>query len=122
VKRREAWFESQPDLEPSRLVFIDETWAKTNMARTHGRAPRGERLAQPVTVAHELARALGGRIVQPGGRRALLEGQTGEALGVDRVDLGALEPASWERPTVNRLSRTTSCPAAAVRTAKRFFQ
>jgi transposase len=26
------------------LVFIDETWAKTNMARTHGRAPRGERL------------------------------------------------------------------------------
>jgi transposase len=25
-------------------VFIDETWAKTNMGRTHGRAPRGERL------------------------------------------------------------------------------
>jgi transposase len=25
-------------------VFIDETWAKTNMTRTHGRAPRGERL------------------------------------------------------------------------------
>jgi transposase len=26
------------------LVFVDETWAKTNMTRTHGRAPRGERL------------------------------------------------------------------------------
>jgi transposase len=25
-------------------VFIDETWAKTNMARTHGRCPQGERL------------------------------------------------------------------------------
>jgi len=25
-------------------VFIDETWAKTNMVRTHGWAPRGERL------------------------------------------------------------------------------
>ncbi len=25
-------------------MFIDETWAKTNMARFHGRAPRGERL------------------------------------------------------------------------------
>jgi transposase len=25
-------------------VFIDETWAKTNMTRTHGRAPRGKRL------------------------------------------------------------------------------
>ena len=31
-------------LNPDRLVFIDETWAKTNMARTYGRAPRGERL------------------------------------------------------------------------------
>jgi transposase len=26
------------------LVFIDETWAKTNMTRSHGRAPRGQRL------------------------------------------------------------------------------
>ena len=25
-------------------MFIDETWAKTNMGRTYGRAPRGERL------------------------------------------------------------------------------
>ncbi len=25
------------------LVFIDETWAKTNMTRTHGRAARGQR-------------------------------------------------------------------------------
>jgi transposase len=32
------------DLDPDRLVFIDETWAKTNMARTHGRCPKGERL------------------------------------------------------------------------------
>jgi hypothetical protein len=26
------------------LVFVDETWVKTNMTRTHGRAPRGQRL------------------------------------------------------------------------------
>jgi transposase len=25
-------------------VFIDETWAKTNMTRTHGRCAKGERL------------------------------------------------------------------------------
>jgi hypothetical protein len=25
-------------------VFIDETWAKTNMTRRHGRLPRGTRL------------------------------------------------------------------------------
>ena len=34
----------QPDLDPARLVFIDETWTATNMARTHGRCRRGERL------------------------------------------------------------------------------
>jgi transposase len=33
-------------------VFIDETWASTNMARTHGRAPRGERLRAPITHGH----------------------------------------------------------------------
>jgi transposase len=52
LKRREAWFEAQPDLDPERLVFIDETWAKTNMARTHGRAPRGERLRVGVPHGH----------------------------------------------------------------------
>ncbi len=31
-------------LDPARLVFFDETWTKTNMMRTHGRAPRGQRL------------------------------------------------------------------------------
>lgn len=44
LRRRQAWFDGQSDLEPERLVFIDETWAKTNMARTHGRCRRGERL------------------------------------------------------------------------------
>jgi transposase len=29
-------------------VFIDETWAKTNMTRTHGRCARGERLVAKV--------------------------------------------------------------------------
>jgi hypothetical protein len=43
VKRREVWFEGQLDLDPQRLVFIDETWASTNMARQYGRAPRGQR-------------------------------------------------------------------------------
>jgi transposase len=43
-RRREAWFEGQLDLDPARLVFIDETWASTNMARRYGRAPRGQRL------------------------------------------------------------------------------
>jgi transposase len=50
--RRRDWFEAQPDLEPSRLIFIDETWASTNMARTHGRAPRGQRLRSAIPHGH----------------------------------------------------------------------
>ncbi|MBU2168954.1 MAG: IS630 family transposase [Alphaproteobacteria bacterium] len=43
LKRRRAWFDGQPDLDPARLVFIDETGLSTKMARLRGRAPRGER-------------------------------------------------------------------------------
>ncbi len=50
--RREAWFETQPDPDPQRLVFIDETGASTKMARTRGRAPRGERCRAPVPHGH----------------------------------------------------------------------
>ena len=52
VKRREDWFEGQLDLDPERLVFIDETWASTNMARRYGRAPRGQRLRMSVPHGH----------------------------------------------------------------------
>jgi transposase len=44
ARRRERWKARQATIDPSRLVFIDETWAKTNMTRTHGRCARGERL------------------------------------------------------------------------------
>ena len=52
LKRREDWFDGQLDLDPGRLVFIDETWASTNMARRYGRAPRGERLRVGVPHGH----------------------------------------------------------------------
>ena len=52
LKRREEWFAGQLDLDPERLVFIDETWASTNMARKNGRAPRGERLRASVPHGH----------------------------------------------------------------------
>ena len=54
LMRRKSWFEAQPDLDPDSLVFIDETWASTNMARTHGRALRGERLRAPIPHGHWL--------------------------------------------------------------------
>lgn len=34
------------------MIFIDETWAKTNMTRRRGRAPRGERLIAKVPHGH----------------------------------------------------------------------
>ncbi len=40
------------DLDPARLVFLDETGATTKMARRHGRAPRGERLRASVPHGH----------------------------------------------------------------------
>jgi transposase len=49
---REAWFEAQPELDPARLVFIDETWTTTNMARTRGRCAKGQRLRSPVPHGH----------------------------------------------------------------------
>jgi transposase len=52
VKRRQAWFDSQLDLDPEKLVFVDETWASTNMARKNGRAPRGERLRAGIPHGH----------------------------------------------------------------------
>jgi transposase len=48
ARRRTQWKKYQVRLDPARLVFIDETWAQTNMTRTHGRAPRGERLIAKV--------------------------------------------------------------------------
>jgi transposase len=50
--KREAWFESQLDLDPEKLIFIDETWTTTNMARKCGRAQRGERLRAGVPHGH----------------------------------------------------------------------
>jgi transposase len=50
--RREAWFELQPDLDPAKLVFLDETGATTKMARLRGRSPRGERCRAAVPHGH----------------------------------------------------------------------
>jgi transposase len=48
ARRRVRWKTHQGKLDPTRLVFIDETWAKTNMTRRQGRCARGRRLAAKV--------------------------------------------------------------------------
>jgi transposase len=53
AERRRAWrAEVMPALDPRRLVFVDETWAKTNMTRTRGYAPRGQRLVAAAPHGH----------------------------------------------------------------------
>lgn len=42
----------QLGLKPAKLVFIDETWCKTNMTRLRGRAPKGQRLVAKVPHGH----------------------------------------------------------------------
>jgi transposase len=50
--QRAWWQVQQAGLDPERLVFIDETWAKTNMTRPRGRSLRGTRLVAKVPHGH----------------------------------------------------------------------
>ena len=52
ARRRAQWIKYQGRIEPERLVFIDETWTKTNMAPLRGWAPRGVRLKAKVPHGH----------------------------------------------------------------------
>ena len=48
ARRRRQWKQRQGKISATRLVFVDETWAKANMTRLHGRCPRGQRLIAKV--------------------------------------------------------------------------
>lgn len=52
ARKRLRWKAHQGCLDPRRLVFIDETWTKTNMTRLHGWSPRGQRLLTKVPQGH----------------------------------------------------------------------
>ena len=50
--RREEWSAQQGALDFTRLVFLDESGAKTNMTRLRGRAFEGERLIDTAPHGH----------------------------------------------------------------------
>jgi transposase len=52
ARKRARWKAYQSRLDPARLVFIDETWAKTNMTRLRGWSPRGQKLLAKVPQGH----------------------------------------------------------------------
>lgn len=52
ARRRAQWKKYQNRIEPERLVFIDETWTKTNMAPLRGWSSCGMRLTAKVPYGH----------------------------------------------------------------------
>jgi len=52
ARKRRFWKKYQGRLAPERLVFLDETWAKTNMTRTRGWSPQGQPLLAKVPHGH----------------------------------------------------------------------
>jgi transposase len=52
AEQREAFKKLQQELDPKRLVFLDETWTKTNMTPLRGWAPKGERLVDYAPHGH----------------------------------------------------------------------
>ena len=52
AQRRAEWRVWQCGIDPERLVFLDETWVKTNMTRPRGRSTAGERLVCQVPHGH----------------------------------------------------------------------
>jgi hypothetical protein len=52
ARRRRRWKQHQNKIAAGRLIFIDETWAKTNMTRLHGRCAKGRRLIAKVPHGH----------------------------------------------------------------------
>ena len=52
ARRREQWKRYQGRIDPARLVFLDETWVKTNMAPLRGWGHRSKRLVAHVPHGH----------------------------------------------------------------------
>jgi hypothetical protein len=52
ARKRLRWKPHQRRIEAQRLVFLDETWIKTDMAPLKRWAPRGQRLCAAVAHGH----------------------------------------------------------------------
>jgi transposase len=82
---RQEWQASQPALDATKLVFLDETSASTTMTRARGRAPKGERCVAAVPQGHWQTTTLvaGLRVNQITAPRVMDGPMDGVAFGVD---------------------------------------
>jgi len=122
ARRRRWWLRWQLGVDPSRLVFIDETALRTDMTRLRGRAPKGERLPGAVPCSRwrtsTLVAALGTTGVQCS---MVMEGAMNAeafALFVKQVLVPTLTPgqivvldnlASHKGRNVKRMIRQAGC-------------
>ena len=51
-RRRKRWTRFQARVDPRKLVFIDETWTKTNMSPRYGWGPKGRRVHGSAPFGH----------------------------------------------------------------------
>lgn len=96
ARRRAQWIKYQDRVDPSRLVFIDETWTKTNMAPLRGWAPCGMRLVTKAPHGHWntttfLAALRHDRIEAPWLFEGPINGES-FAIYVEKVLLPTLQP------------------------------
>jgi transposase len=101
ARAREAWW-TDPDggvggVAPERLVFLDESGVLTDMARPHGRSPRGTRACASAPFGHWTRLTVLG---------ALGHGGVIAAMGVEDATSAAVFHAYLERVLLPELRRT----------------
>ena len=96
ARRRAQWAKYQNRIEPECLVFVDETWTKTNMAPLRGWGPCGRRIKAKVPYGRWntttfLAALRYDRIAAPWLLEGPIDGQTFQ-IYVERVLVPTLRP------------------------------
>ena len=93
---RESWRAKTAEIDPDRLVFLDESGAKTNLTRLYGRALGGERVVDAAPQGHWCTTTMLSSIRLDGTTAALvIEGPTdAEVFGayVEQVLVPSLRP------------------------------
>jgi transposase len=119
AERREAWRADLAEVDPGRLVFVDETGIDTRMTRAYARAPRGRRATGGVPWGRWERLTVLGALALDGGVVASMsvKAATGTAVFLAFVEQ-VLAPALRDRPdAIVALDNLPAHKAQAVRDA-----
>jgi hypothetical protein len=96
---RKAWKAPCPNWDVNRLVFLDESGAKTNRTRLRGRAPRGQRVYDSAPHGHGGSTTMISSIRRDGATACMVvEGATDENVFWPMFLCLALESAIAQAP------------------------